>query len=111
MKNAVSSLLIIPLLIAPSLKADTLTDKLSSGELDAISQSVTVKPQEISPEQQKIQKLTDTPAKPVDGITIKLMDMNVSKKSSVSVEYAPEIKTGDLIDNKTRTDVNYNLKF
>jgi len=111
MKSAISSLLTLPLIGAAALKAETLSGTLASGNLDPLQQSVTVKPQEISPEQQKIQKLTDTPPKPVDGITIKVMDLNIGQKSSVSVEYAPEIKHGDLIDNKEQTNVNYNLKF
>jgi hypothetical protein len=111
MKSAVLSLLAVAPLFAATLHAETLGDKLSKGSLETIRPSVTVNPQAISPEQQKIQKLTDTPPKPVDGVTIKVMDVNLSKKSSVSVEYAPEIKKENLIDNKEQTRVNYNLKF
>lgn len=111
MKKLLLSLLTLPLPYAAALNAETLGDTLTVGDLDAVAPSITVKPQEISPEQQRIQQLTDTPAKPLDGVTIKVMDLNVGKKSSVTVEYAPEIKKGDLIDNKEQTNVNYNLKF
>ena len=105
MRNAIFAL---PLLYAISIQADTIADKLSAKTL---KNSVTVKAQEISPEQKRIQKLTDTPDKPIEGINVKVVDVNLSKKSSVTVEYAPELKQGDLIDNKEQTSVHYNLKF
>ena len=111
MKAALFFLLMTYLSTRAALQAESLNDKLSTDSLDTLSQSVTFKPEEITPEQQKVQKLTDAPPKPVDGITVKVMDMNVSKKSSVSVEYAPPIKQGEMIDNKQQTSVNYNLKF
>lgn len=99
------------LLCAFGAHAETLVDKLSSDKIGELKNSVTVKPSEPAPEQKRIQQLTDTPAKPMDGISVKVLDMNVSKKSSVTVEYAPEVKNGDVIDNKEKTSVNYNLKF
>lgn len=88
-----------------------LADKLSSEKIEELKNSVTVKPHEISPEQKRLQKLTDTPDKPIDGINVKVLDVNLSKKSSVTVEYAPELKQGNVIDNKEQTSINYNLKF
>ena len=111
MKNTLLSLLVFQLLQGAVVCAETLSDKLSTEDLDAVTPSVTLKPQETTPEQQRIQKLTDTPEKPLDGVTIKMMDLNVSKKSSITIEYAPELKQGDLIDNKEQTNINYNLKF
>jgi len=111
MKRTIALLLTLPLFFAATAAAETLGDKLSSGQLDAITQSVTVKPQETTPEHEKLEKLTDRPPQPIDGITVHVMDLNVGGNGSVSVDYAPEIKHGDLLDNKEQTTVNYKLKF
>lgn len=108
MRNAIRYALPLLFLYAICAQAGTIADKLSA---EKIENSVTVKPQEISPEQKRLQKLTDTPDKPIEGINVKVVDVNLSKKSSVTVEYAPELKQGDLIDNKEQTSVHYNLKF
>lgn len=104
-------MLTLQLFSTATLMAETLGDKLSSGNLDSVTQSVTVKAPETTPEQEKLQKLTDRPPKPIDGITVNVMDINVGKNGSVSVEYAPELKHGDLLDNKEQTNINYKLKF
>lgn len=105
MKHALINITFILMNLSAMLYAQT------PSELDTLRESVTLKPQQTSTEQQRIQKLTDTPEKPLDGVTVKVLDVNVSKKSSVSVEYAPEVKQGTVIDNKEQTTVNYNLKF
>ena len=109
-KRSTLSLLAL-LFCTAAVQGETLAEKLSSGDLKAVENSVTIKPAEETAEAQKIRKLTDTPDRPIDGITVKVMDVNLSKKSSVSVEYAPALKQGDVIDNKEKTSVNYNLKF
>jgi len=111
MKNTVVPLLLLQLFSTAAVMAETLGDKLSSGKLDTVTQSVTVKTPETTPEQEKLQKLTDRPPKPIDGITVNVMELNVSKNGSLSVDYAPELKHGDLLDNKEQTTVNYKLKF
>jgi hypothetical protein len=104
---------LLPLFAAVHLAAETLGDKLTADDtLEGVTQSVTVKPQQTPPDQEKLQKLTDTPKKPpLEGVTIKVMDLNVSKNGSVSVDYAPEIKQGELIDSKDQTTIQYKLKF
>lgn len=104
--------LIIALIpVATTAFAETLAGTISSGDLTNIEQSVSVNPQQLTPEQKRFQKLTDTPEKPLDGITVKLFDVNLSKKSSVKIEYAPEFKQGGVIDNKEQTSIKYDLKF
>lgn len=107
------SAILIPLLFfaVTSVSAESLTDSVSSGDLKKIEQSVTVAPQQLTPEQQRFQKLTDTPEKPLDGVKVKVYDVNLSKNSSVKIEYAPEFKQGGVIDNKEQTSIKYDLKF
>lgn len=94
-----------------ALHADALSDKITSGKFDNLQNSVSVTPTQISPEQQQLQKLTDTPEKPLDGVKVKVLDLNISKNSSIKLEYAPELKQGGVIDNKEQTNIKYELKF
>ena len=97
--------------IGITLCANSLGDKLKKDGPEKLKNSVIIKKQERSPQEQRVQTLVNPTAKPVDGINVKVAEVNLSKNTTVDVQYAPRLKKGELIDNKEQTTVNLNYKF
>ena len=82
-----------------------------SEKLKSVGESVSIKPKKQTEDEKLREKVLGKEQKPVDGVNVKVMEVNVSKNSKISVEVAPKIKSGDTIDNKDEATINYNLKF
>lgn len=93
------------------LNADSLPQKLLS--LDPLELNGTVKiiPHTKSEQEKKSDKLKDAVQKPLDGVTIELLDINITKDTTINLDYAPPLKHGELIDNQEKTTVNIKYKF
>ncbi len=99
------------LLIGISVYADALVDTFKKDVPEKLKNSLTIKKQEQSPQQKRVETLVNPAAKPIDGINVKVAEVNLTKNTTVDVRYAPPLRKGELIDNKERTTVNLNYKF
>ncbi len=99
------------LFIGITLYADSLGEKLKKDAPEKLKNSFIIKKHEQSPQQERVQTLVNPSAKPIDGINVKVAEVNLSKNTTVDVQYAPPLKKGALIDNKEQTTVNLNYKF
>ncbi|MGB5965121.1 MAG: hypothetical protein WBF77_04520 [Sulfurimonadaceae bacterium] len=94
-----------------ALHADTLIEKLKEGNVSELKESIKEKRQKESEEQKRLRVLTEQPKPVVDGIAVELFTIDLDKNSSIGVEYAPELKQGDTIDNKEQTTIKFEHKF
>lgn len=62
-------------------------------------------------EQTRLNSIATQKNQPISGVTIKVLEVNISKDSSIKVEYCPELKQGNTIDNKKETTIKYQYKF
>lgn len=93
------------------LQAETLVDKLTEGNLSGLKESIkdTRKPE--TKEQERIRILTEQPKPAVEGVAVELFKTDIDQNTSIGVEYAPELKQGELIDNKEKTTIKLEHKF
>lgn len=98
-------------LFLSALHADTLIEKLKEGNVSGLQESVKDNRQKESEEQKRLRLLTEQPKAAVDGIAIELFSIDVDNNSSIGIEYAPELKQGDMIDNKEQTTIKFEHKF
>ncbi len=82
-----------------------------SEKLKSVGENVSIKEKKQTEDEQLREKILGKEQKPVDGVNVKVVEVNVTKNSNISVEVAPKIKSGDVIDNKEEATINYNLKF
>ncbi len=93
------------------LNADTLPQKLLSLDPSELNGTVKIVPQEKSEQEKKSDKLKDAAKKPIDGVTIELLDINISKDTTINMDYAPPLKQGELIDNQEKTTIKIKYRF
>ncbi len=99
------------LLLLTSLEgAESLADRLSEDKNKLEKAIVVDKTDPRSAEQKRIDELARTP-RPIDGISVKVAEMNLSRKTTVDFQYAPPLKEGAMIDNEEKATVNVNIKF
>ena len=94
-----------------AVRADSLVEKLSEGNVSDLTQSIKDNRQAETPEQKRLRTLTEQPKPAVEGIAVELFRMDVDKNTSIGVEYAPELKQGEIIDNKEQTTIKLQHKF
>jgi hypothetical protein len=80
-------------------------------QIETLGEKVNYTPKKQSDDEKLRQKILGLPDKPIDGVNVKVVDVNVSKNSKISVEVSPKIEYGDLIDNEEKAIINYKLKF
>jgi len=93
------------------LQAETLIDKLKEGNLSGLKESIKDNRKPETKEQERIRILTEQPKPAVEGVAVELFKTDIDKNTSIGVEYAPELKHGDLIDNKEKTTIKLEHKF
>jgi len=93
------------------LQAETLIDKLTEGNLSGVKDSIKDTRQPETKEQERIRILTEQPKPAVEGVAVELFKTDIDKNTSIGVEYAPELKQGELIDNKEKTTIKLEHKF
>jgi hypothetical protein len=93
------------------LQAETLIDKLTEGNLSGVKDSIKDNRQPETKEQERIRILTEQPKPAVEGVAVELFKTDIDKNTSIGVEYAPELKQGELIDNKEKTTIKLEHKF
>ena len=103
--------LVYCLTVCSLLNADTLPEKLLSLDPSELNGTVKIVPQKKSEQEKKSDKLKDAVKKPVDGVTIELLDINITKDTTINLDYAPPLKQGELIDNKEKTTIKIKYKF
>ena len=91
--------------------ADSLVEKLSEGNVSGLTGSIKDNRQAETPEQKRVRALTEQPKPVVEGFAVELFKMDVDKNTSLGVEYAPELKQGEIIDNKEQTTIKLRHKF
>jgi hypothetical protein len=94
-----------------ALRADTLVEKLRESNVSDFTERLKNNRQAETPEQKRLRALTDLPEPVVEGFAVELFKMDVDKNTSVGVEYAPELKQGEIIDNKEQTTIKLKHKF
>lgn len=99
------------MLFAALVHGETLIDKLSEGNVSKIPEVIKDNRKPETKEQERLRKLTEQPAKPIDNIAVEVIKVDVNKKTSVGVEYAPPLKQGEAIDNKEQTTIKVNYEF
>jgi len=99
------------LLSLSALQAETLVDKLKEGNISDVKESIIDTRQPETKEQERIRILTEQPKPAVEGVAIELFKTDIDKNTSIGVEYAPELKQGELIDNKEQTTIKLEHKF
>ena len=91
--------------------AETLANKLASGDKKKLKETIVIdKTDGRSAQQKRVDDLTGRP-RPVDGINVKVAEVNLSKKTTLDFQYAPPLKEGKTIDNEEKATVNVNIKF
>lgn len=93
------------------LQGDTLPEKILSLDPAELNGTVKIVTPAKSKEQKRVDKLKDASKKTIDGITIEVFEANISKDTSISVDYAPTLKKGELIDNQEKTTIKLKYKF
>jgi hypothetical protein len=91
--------------------ADTLVEKLSEGNVSDLTGIIKDNRPVETPAQKRLRALTDLPRPVVEGFAVELFKMDVDKNTSIGVEYAPEFKQGEIIDNKEQTTIKLQHKF
>jgi len=99
------------LFFVTALPAETLIDKLKDDNVSGLTESIKDTRQKETKAQERMRILTDQPKPAVEGIAIELFKIDVDKNSTIGVEYAPELKQGELIDNKEQTTIKFQHKF
>ena len=94
-----------------ALQAETLVEKLKEGNLSEVKESIIDTRQPETREQERMRILTDQPKPAVEGIAVELFKTEIDKNTSIGIEYAPELKQGELIDNKEQTTIKLEHKF
>jgi len=102
---------VIFLIFLSLLQAETLVDKLKEGNLSGVKDSIKDTRQPETKEQERIRILTEQPKPAVEGVAVELFKTDIDKNTSIGVEYAPELKQGELIDNKEKTTIKLEHKF
>lgn len=103
--------IIMTVLFTVTLFGETLTDKLSNGDVAGLKESIKVEQRSESEQEKRVRDLTQTSDKELKEVSVEVAKVEVNDKTSVSVEYAPELKQGDVVDNKEKTSINLNYKF
>jgi len=93
------------------LQAETLVDKLKEGNLSGLKESIKDTRQPETKEQERMRILTEQPKPAVEGVAVELFKTDIDKNTSIGVEYSPELKQGELIDNKEKTTIKLEHKF
>ncbi len=106
MRNVLGLILFVTLV-----HGETLIDKLSEGNVSKIQEVIKDNRKPETKEQERLRKLTEQPAKPIDNIAVEVIKVDVNEKTSVGVEYAPPLKQGEVIDNKEQTTIKMNYAF
>ncbi|MCJ7766750.1 MAG: hypothetical protein MUP09_12585 [Thiovulaceae bacterium] len=94
-----------------ALRGDTLVDKLREGNVSDLTECIKDNRQKESEAQTQLRALTEQPKPAVEGIGIQLFRMDVDRNTSIGVEYAPELRQGEIIDNKEQTTIKLEHKF
>ncbi|WP_345977947.1 hypothetical protein [Sulfurimonas sp. HSL3-7] len=94
-----------------TLHAETLVDRLKEGNISGVKESIKDTRMPETKEQERLRILTDQPKPVVEGVAIELFKTEIDKNTSIGVEYAPELKQGELIDNKEQTTIKLEHKF
>ena len=81
------------------------------GNVSGLTGSIKDNRQAETPEQKRVRALTEQPKPVVEGFAVELFKMDVDKNTSLGVEYAPELKQGEIIDNKEQTTIKLRHKF
>jgi len=102
---------VIFLIFLSLLQAETLVDKLKEGNLSGLKESIKDNRKPETKEQERMRILTEQPKPAVEGVAVELFKTDIDKNTSIGVEYAPEFKQGDLIDNKEKTTIKLEHKF
>ncbi len=97
-------------LVASGLWAEEVKGSLSE-TLKNVGESVSIKEKKQTEDEILREKVLGKEQQPVEGVNVKVVDINVTKNSTISVEVAPKIKGGEVIDNKEEATINYKLKF
>ena len=93
------------------LQAESLVEKLKEGNLSEVKESIIDTRQPETREQERLRILTDQPKPAVEGIAIELFKTEIDKNTPIGIEYAPELKQGELIYNKEQTTIKLEHKF
>jgi len=91
--------------------ADSLVEKLREGNVSDLTECIKDNRQVETPAQKRVRALTEQPKPIVEGFAVELFRMDVDKNTSIGVEYAPELKQGEIIDNKEQTTIKLQHKF
>ena len=91
--------------------ADSLVDSLIDTNASKALHSVNNGYRAPTEDEKRLNATAGTKKRAIDNVALKVIEVNVSKDLSIGVEYAPQLKHGDLIDNKQNTEIKLDYKF